>query len=369
MTMRQEESDLAQRTFGGGKNGQRLLSVRALWIAALALGGLSLFGAATAAQTNTCQPAGTTGLTAARIARAGETLTGAVNASGCDVGIYVGPDASHVVIEHATVTGANDHGIFVEDASSVTIEQSTIMDNGANPRTCVPGKPSTKPCINENKPIELVGTVGGMVKDNLVTANRSDGGIGIADDGKIDPGALKPGTTHASRDNTVEGNVVVGNAAGCGIVVASYNPGAGVWDNRVVGNTVSGNVAGIVVAADSPATMAVGNAVENNTVTGNFIPGVIVHANTPGDVVRATLVEGNTIAANGPDPTADGGHGPKVPTGIVVVAEPRPRGFPPGLPNASLAGTQVIGNTVGDEGLAVFVAHAAGTVERGNVEP
>jgi hypothetical protein len=319
------------------------------------------------AQTPACQPAGTTGLTAAKVAVSGESISGPVDASGCDVGIFVGPGLSHVVIENATVTGANDHGILVQNASDIVIEDSTVTGIGAHAITCPPGKPSAKPCINENKPIELVGTTNSVVKDNLVTGNRSDGGIGVADDGKIDPGALKPGIQSASRGNLIEGNVVVDNAAGCGIVVAAYNPGAGVWDNRVVANTVSGNVAGVVVAADSPATTAVDNIVEGNTITDNFIPGVIVHSNTPGDVVRGTVVEDNTLAGNGPDPSADGGHGPKASTGIVVVAEPRPPGFPAGLPNALLSGTSLIGNTVGSETIAVFTAHATDTTERGNV--
>ena len=335
-------------------------------LAALLLGILAPLGVAAVGAQAPCRAAGATGLTAAKIARSGQSISGSVDASGCDVGIYVGPGTSHVVVKDAMVTGASDHGILVQNASSILIEDSTVTDVGANAATCPPGKPSAKPCINENKPIQLVGTTNSVVKGNLVTANRSDGGIGVADDGKIDPGALRPGIERASRGNLIEGNVVVDNAAGCGIVVAAYNPGAGVWDNRVVGNTVSGNVAGVVVAADSPATMAVGNVVENNTITGNFIPGVIVHSNTPGDVVRATVVEGNTIAGNGPDPTADGGHGPKGATGIVVVAEPRPRGFPAGLPNAILSGTQVIGNTVGSETTAVFSAHATDTTERGN---
>ncbi|MCL6596768.1 MAG: hypothetical protein K6V73_11280 [Firmicutes bacterium] len=73
------------------------------------------------------------------------------------------------------------------------------------------------------------------------------------------------------------------------------------------------------------------------------------------------------MSGNGPDPTADGGRGPRVPTGVVVVAEPRPRGLPASLPDAVLGGTRVVGNTIGDEGVAVFVAGASGTSQSGNV--
>jgi len=189
----------------------------------------------------------------------------------------------------------------------------------------------------------------------------------VADDGKIDPGGLQPGIEAASTGNVIEGNTVVDNAAGCGIVVAAYNPGAGVADNRVLDNTIIGNVAGVVIAADSPATSATDNVVDDNTITGNFLPGVIVHSNTPGDVVTGTVVEFNTLAFNGPDPSADGGQGPKDSTGIVLAAEPYPAGFPAGMPSAALTGTLVARNVIGNEATPVFTAGATGTTMYKNI--
>lgn len=315
-----------------------------------------------------CVNAGATGLTAAKVATSGQTITGPVNASGCDVGIYVGPGTSNVTIQGVTVTGANDHAILVQNATDVLIEDSTITGNGVNPNTCpAAGTPTKAPCINENKPIELIGTSDSMVKDNLVTGNHSDGGIGVADDGKIDPGGLNPGTQAASTDNVIEGNTIVDNTAGCGVVIAAYNPGAGVTGNRVLANTVIGNVAGVVIAADSPGTTATDNVVDGNTITGNFLPGVIVHSNTPGDVVTGTVVEYNTIAFNGPDSAADGGAGPTVTTGIVLAAEPYPKGFPAGMPDAALTDTTVARNVIGNELMPIFTAGATETSSYKNV--
>lgn len=98
-----------------------------------AMGGVVAFTAAAPAQAEPveCAPAGSTGLTAAVVAAAGQRISGTIDATGCDVGIYIGPDATAAQVVGATVTGANDHGIFVQDASGVAISQSTIRQRRA----------------------------------------------------------------------------------------------------------------------------------------------------------------------------------------------------------------------------------------------
>src|SRR5712691_13542482 len=74
-----------------------------------------------------CVPAGGTGLTASMVASSHQKIRGTtINAAGCDVGIYVGPGTTDVKIIGVTVTGANDHAIFVQDASRITIEHSLV---------------------------------------------------------------------------------------------------------------------------------------------------------------------------------------------------------------------------------------------------
>lgn len=299
---------------------------------------------------STCAPAGTTGLTASIVATSGQRIEGSVDATGCDVGIYVGPGVEHVVIDGATVTGANDHGIFVQDTSHVTIEDSTVTGNGVAPTEG----------IAENKAVELVGTTDSVVRDNTVTGNLADGGIGIADDGPMDPGAPTPGpsTPMASTNDVVMGNTVSGNYGGCGIVLAAYNQGGGIFDDVVLGNTVTGIagaftshgpvVGGIVVAADTPTTTVSDNTVVRNTVTDSFIPGIVLHSNAPGD-----LVSGNSIVAN----TLDGDgwgkiDGPPKMVGILVVAV---------TSKASLTDTTVAANRITDEDYGIFVTGATGT--------
>ena len=311
-------------------------------------------GAAGAAAT--CSPAGSTGLTAAVVATSSTTYSSAVDATGCDVGIFVGPGVHDVTIDGASVTGANDHGIFAEDAGAkLVIAHSTVTGNGVHPT----------PGIAENKAIEVVGTSNALIENNTVTGNVADGGIGIADDGAIDPGAPNPGTSSAATGDTVVGNISSVNYGGCGIVVASYNA-SGVSDITIggagEGNTVAGSphtfsahgpvVGGIVVAADTPGAKVTGVTVQGNTVQGSGIPGVVVHANAPGDVVTGVRILGNTITGNDWLVT----DGPPQAAGVVVAASPIP---PPAGP--VLSGTVVNGNTITGQFVGVWIAGATGT--------
>lgn len=339
------------------------IRIASLLAAVLAIGAaaVTVFGtipAAAASSGMTCQAAGTTGLTAAVIATSGQKIAGSINATGCDIGVYAGPGVNDVTITNATVTGANDHGIFLQDSYHDVIESSLVTGNGLQPHACpaAPAKP-TGPCIAEDKAIELVGTQYTLVQNNVVDGNLADGGIGLADDGNIDPGALQPGTTHISYHNVVADNVVTQNKGGCGIVAASYNPGAGVSNNVIENNLVSYNPAGIIIAADVPQTTAVSNDVFGNVAENNFLPGIIVHSNSPGDLVNFTRVEGNVLVANGGDPHAAGGQGPSGTTGIVVIAEPMPSGTPAAL----LEHTSVVGNVFTQEATNLFTFGATGT--------
>jgi hypothetical protein len=318
-------------------------------------------GAPTPTSSSSCLKAGDTGLTARVVAHDDQILKDrTISALGCDLGVYVGPHADGVVLKDLSISGANDHGIFVQDAKDVQILNDHVYHNGLSPT----------PGIAENKAIELVGTQGARVLGTLVTGNLADGGIGIADDGARDPGAPHPGHLAAARGNLVEDNSVLMNAKGCGIVVAAYDPYAGVWDNRIVDNQVFGSapgmgpfLGGIIVATDAPHTSAGGNVVERNLVLGSVLPGVVLHANAPGDSIRDTKVSGNTLANNGwlggPFKTS---NDPNLSEGILVIAEL----FPMSAPSAQIQGTWVRANTVHGDAYGIYVFHAMGTQVLGN---
>ncbi len=196
-----------------------------------------------------------------------------------------------------------------------------------------------------------------MVKGNTVTKNLADGGISLVDDGPLDPGVAQGkipvgGTLAPSKDNTIEDNTITDNQGGCGIVIAAYNAGEGVIDNIVSGNTVSHDVAGIVVATDVPGSLAEGNVVSHNVVSDNFIAGIVLHSNAPGDMLMKNAVTDNTVAGNG----ADGEVGAFQTTGIVEAGAVAP-----------VTDNTITGNHVSDETLGIYVTGALANHISGNI--
>ncbi len=259
-----------------------------------------------------------------------------VDASGCDVGVYVGPGVESVVIANATITGANDHGIFVQDTSNVVIEDSLITNVGLMPHpVCPTGRPSST-CIIDDKEIELVGTSSVLVRRNTVTYDPTDGGIAVVDDGALNAGSLgKPGSLRPSVGNTIMNNLVYGSPGGCDILVASFNAGAGASGNVVVENLALGSTPGsgpyvgqIVIATNGPNATVSGTTLSGNIIDGSLLPGIVVHANVPGSTITNTLIEDNLISNNGFYPSSYAT--PNTPTsfngttGIALEAESAP---------------------------------------------
>ncbi|HUK69969.1 MAG TPA: NosD domain-containing protein [Streptosporangiaceae bacterium] len=138
-----------------------------------------------------------------------------------------------------------------------------------------------------------------------VTGNRSannSGGILLTDE-------LGP-TDH----NLIADNTVTGNASDCGITVPGHNPAAlnsagkrqpsvaGVYDNVISGNSVTGNGlkgegAGVLFANASAGTASYNNLVTHNYIEGNGLSGVTMHAHTlaPG---KFEDLSGNTVIDN-----------------------------------------------------------------------
>jgi Right handed beta helix region len=314
-----------------------------------------------------CSAAGDTGLTAAVIAQAGQTITGAVDGTGCNVGIFVGPGVTGVRIIGATVTGADDHGIFAQDTSNLLILRSTISGNGFHPHTCdIPG---ISPCIAEDKAVELAGVSNSVIAQSNVSDNGF-GGLGIADDSPgIDPGAFNPGTASPAVGNVITGNFLAGNLNDCAIVVAAYGFNVGASNNVVTHNTVRGDGppfrrgfadGQIVVATDGPNTSVVNTVIANNVITGSELPGIVVHANVAGDVIANTMIVHNAISNSGyyppffatvntPNATA---------TGIALVAEGPPvNGATPVLTNTVLSADTDAGDSIG-----IWLCYSTGTL-------
>lgn len=263
-----------------------------------------------------------------------------LDASGEQNGIVIsGSAASGTKISGLTIENADNHGVFVQKSNDVVLSHLVVTKNGL--------KSVANPKIFEDKAIEMVGTKNGDIYDNVVTDNG--GGIGLADNGSINPGAPAPaGTPAPSVANVIRDNTISVNSTGCGIVIAAYNAGEGVIDNVAIGNKVSLSPAGIVVAADLPNTVARGNQVVHNTSFNNFLPGVILHSNTPGDIVSDNSVVGNTVYGNKPDPEVKADNGP---TGIIAIGVVDP-----------VTHSVIAGNHVSKETYGIYLVNAPGTL-------
>ncbi|HUE58381.1 MAG TPA: right-handed parallel beta-helix repeat-containing protein, partial [Acidimicrobiales bacterium] len=183
-----------------------------------------------------CVAAGATGFTTANLVTASGPFSGnntAIDATGCDLGIYVAPGTNNVTISGVTVTGANDHGIMAEHVSGLTIQNSTVNGNGVNPNHN----------LGTDKAIQLVGVTGSTVSGNTVFGNLADGGISVTDEGGgLDPAAPNgPAGNVASNTDTLTNNYIHDNFGGCAIVIESWVAGAGVDHITASNNTITGH--------------------------------------------------------------------------------------------------------------------------------
>jgi Right handed beta helix region len=288
------------------------------------------------------------GFTAKVVAHSGQTIRGVINATGYDVGIYIGPGVHGVKVLGARVTGANDHGILVQDAHDDLIKGSTVEGNGLNRHAG----------LEEDKAITLGGTRNIVVAGNRIEGN-GDGGVGVYDDGPNSPAtfapvALHPTSSVPSSGNVVWGNSITDNLAGCGIVVAAKNPGGGVRSNLVAlnlvtgynpagGDTTQGALGGIVVAGGSFGAVQVARTVVvHNRVTGGYIPGISIHASAPGQVMTTQLLD-NVLIRNG------------------AGAGQQPEGIELASASNSISYTQVLDDRVVDDYFGVFHVGDTGT--------
>jgi len=270
-----------------------------------------------------------------------------IDATGMPNGIaVVGTASAGTIVEGFTVENANNHGIYVQDSSNVEVEDNVVVNNA---QMVVPG-------LGEDKAIQLTGTSDSTVAGNSVITNLY-GGIGIADDGPIAPSWNNTAVPNAGipsqlaqpgNANLVSGNFVSENKPNhCAIVVSSYNQGEGVTNNIVSDNVVVGNQNGVIIAADTPNTVANGNIVINNNILNNGEGGVIVHSNAPGDVVTGNVITGNVFNANGYLPTLEG----------VILGGEGP---------VAVQNTTVTDNLFHNEAIGIQIVNAKGTLVGGN---
>src|SRR5579885_1130714 len=122
-------------------------ALAAVSTAVVGVAGLAVASPVAPAAAASCQPAGGPGLRTVLGASSGVPINGTIDATGCDLGIYVPPGSNGITIQNVTVTGANDHGILADGANGLAILDSTVKGNGVKPTDGV----------TENKGIQLDG--------------------------------------------------------------------------------------------------------------------------------------------------------------------------------------------------------------------
>ena len=223
---------------------------------------------------------------------------------GINVDGYDYPGLSGVVISGFTVRNANNAGIVISNASSVTVSDNSVLNND---RGLVSGTCPTLSLFpyffgeaeDCGEGILLSGVDHSTLASNTITGNA--GGVLITDD---------TGPTH---DNLITGNSVVRNTAqDCGITLPSHSV-AGVFHNTISGNDSSYNGGpGVGIFAPGPGSKAYGNVVINNRLRGNGLPGVTMHnhaapgvnpvpSGAPPVMFNDNVILGNDISANSQD--------------------------------------------------------------------
>ncbi len=268
------------------------------------------------------------------------------------------PGLQDVTVAGFTVKNALYEGVLVLNMSDAVIRDNHIIDNdlegpvfGSGP--ACNGQPAyeTDESGDCGGGLHLLGAVGAVVSDNVLTGNAD--GILISDD------------SAQSRDNLIIRNIVIDNPLECGVVLASHSPMGstppffaphfGVVHNTVSENVVSKNGvkvggAGVGLFSDGegPGTTA-GNVIIRNQLTGNGIPGVSLHTHVgpvfgaPADNMAGNMIIGNFIAGNGPDTddTATPGS-----AGININS---------GGGGSPVYGTIISGNIIRDEDIGIAV--------------
>jgi hypothetical protein len=335
-------------------HGRARLSKVALTLSAV---GLALLGTGAVVS---AAPAGTTsctanvdnsGLSAAIVATPNETIAHrSIDASGCDIGIFVGPQVSGVTINSVTVTGASFQGILAEKTSHLTVENSTITGNGFKTiDKSAPVLPSgVHSLVSQSFAISLFGVSDSTVRNNKVYDNGR-GGIGVMDNGPNNPGYIVQDHSAplvASTNDSVIGNKTWKNYNGCGIVLATQNFGGSLSNLVVADNTVTGtgmspdgpDIGGIVVAADLPNSKVADVTVRGNLVTGSFEGGLIVNAEAFNSSTTDVRLIDNVAAHN------NIGHLEAPGTAGIIVFAASPTQMPPKASLPENVGTVLSGN-------------------------
>lgn len=302
-----------------------------------------------------------------------------INAAGLANGIFIdgigaGPvtpgknTLSGVTVAGFIVENAKFEGILVANASLVTLQQNTVVNNDQSLQLPTASNGNTEACpflpafeTNEGddcgEGIHLI-----AVDHSTLINNDSHGNAG---------GILLTDETGPTHDNLIEGNTVHDNPYDCGITLASHGPAPapivtgspapfGVFSNTVADNVsnhngtgLPGAGAGAGIFAPGPLNQAYANVIIGNQLTNNGLPGVALHSHAPVPNINlnGNVVTKNYIAGNGPDSSVETTPDTQVPTGISV------------LGTAPISTLVIADNVIEQETTDIAISNAGGVVD------
>ena len=185
-------------------------------------------------------------ITAAVVATNGQTITGDVDATGCDVGVYIGPTVSGVTVT-ASVHDANHVDIF-NDGGGATVTGSTISNVGNHA-----GSTFAPNGVQTGIGVYYSCTATGTISNNAINQYQK-GGITVRN---LDGVSITGNTvTGLGPVNFIAQNGIEAGFGSCGATVTVANVG------HISGNTVTGNqYSG--AGRSSPGTVSTGILVES----------------------------------------------------------------------------------------------------------
>ena len=249
------ESGRAAARVSGRRRPAGVVAVLVLTLAALIATGAPVASAGVAACTPTGFVRDTINLTARMINPPG-TVSGTVDATGCNIGVYYGPGHTGTV-SHADVFGANYFGI-VNDGGTVGINHSSVHDIGETPLNGTQHGNAIYFAVDDP------GAAGSITHNHVWNYQKN----GITD--------TSAGHRVAINHNVVNGEGPVDYIAQNGIEVG-FGATATVTHNTVTGNSYTGaggaSSGGILVVGGAcfsrPAS--VGVRINHNTLRGNDV--------------------------------------------------------------------------------------------------
>ena len=266
------------------------------------------------------------------------------------------------------VKNATDEGILAEQTSWLGISNNVVQHNdlGVSAATptgeCAPAGAVPGDC---GEGVHLMSVTQSVVSGNAVSGNS--GGILLTDE-------LGP-----TAGNLITRNQVTDNVLDCGITIAGHNAQAfvngqrqggvaGVYDNIVSHNVVSGNGvkgqgAGIGLFAGAPGSGVYENVVTDNTATGNGLAGVTLHSHAPRQDLNNNVIIGNTLSNNALHGYESGAPGDSD-SGLTQTAD-----IELWSAVSPIIGTVITGNTISTAYYGVWIHNASGSSPTGNAFP